>query len=103
MSRFEEAWKQIEDQLREPILVREGEWAFHAWYDAGADPADAAVWIKPLKGKKQVRLPHRQEALRKVFDTHQESGSDDPLAYKGVTLRGHLLYLLLKRLALLPT
>lgn len=103
---FEAVWKELTEHLHEPALIEITETGerFHAWYDRGGDGKPESIWTKPLQGDKQVRLSHRQENFRRVYDaavSARSAGSAGLAAagtFSDITLRGHYLYAILKEL-----
>src|SRR5690606_20857853 len=101
-------WQRLVTALAEPELhaVPDANERFHAWFDPGGDGKPPAIWTKPLQGAKQVRLPHRREAFRTVYDFVEQGdfakqGGATPAcdlvaACREITLRGHYLYSLMR-------
>jgi len=94
---FPEMWHRLTQALVEPSLftVPGTDERFHAWYDAGGDGKEPAVWTKPLQGAKQVRLPQHERDYRRVYEAARAGTCSTPTDAQKVTARGHYIYTVL--------
>lgn len=124
---FDVLWRTMTQALREPVLLsvpetisetRTGASAskatadtaldpgaverFHAWFDPGGDDKPEVIWTKPLQGKKQVRLSHRRDDFRRVYEAVTQ-GTHAPSQLRDLVLRGHYLYTLMRHHGWTPT